>query len=259
MQLDAYQENLEKLVAMRTHDLAAINAQLEAANKELEAFSYSVSHDLRTPLRAIDGYANILLEDYADKLDPEGKRIAGIIRDGAQKMGNLINDILAFSRVGRQELVGTNINMCELVDQALVELKPALEGRSITLDVRPLPPADGDAAMLRCVWINLLDNAIKFTKSRASATIEVGAKLEAAETAYYVKDNGIGFDMKYVSKLFGVFQRLQSQGDYPGTGIGLAIVKRIIVRHQGRVWAQGALNEGACFSFTLPRKDKNHA
>ena len=266
-------EELEQRVIERT-------AQLEAANKELEAFSYSVSHDLRAPLRAIDGFSHMLIEDYADKLDEEGKRLLGIVSSNTHRMGELIDDLLTFSRTGRQELRMSKIEMDTLARTVFEELKAAASERTIQFTIKPLPLAHGDHTMIRQVFVNLLSNAIKFTRPREAAIIEVGSwggnkdnppvpPLEKGgeggfegtppnENIYYVKDNGVGFDIQYANKLFGVFQRLHSETEFEGTGVGLAIVKRIIQRHGGRVWAEGKVNEGATFYFTLPRKGGNY-
>lgn len=237
---------LEQRVLNRT-------AQLEAANKELEAFSFSVSHDLRAPLRAIDGFSNALLEDYGDKLDDEGKHFLQMLSDNAVKMGKLIDSILSFSRLGRREIEGVELDFGGLADDVIAELRESAPGRNIRFAVGPLPPARGDRVMIRQVLVNLLANAVKFTRPRAEAVIELGGASEAEENVYYVKDNGVGFDMDYAEKLFGVFQRLHVQDEFEGSGIGLAIVKRIVERHGGRVWAQGRVGEGATIYFTLPR------
>lgn len=241
-------ETLERRVAERT-------AQLEAVNQNLEAFAYSVSHDLRAPLRAVDGFACMLLEDYQDRLDDEGRRRLHVIRDGTAQMGQMITDILAFSRTGRFELKQTEIDMTALARAVVAELQLTAEGRTVNVAIHDLPPAWGDPAMLRQVLTNLLGNAFKFSSRKAVALIEVGARAEDNEMVYYVRDNGVGFDMRYVDRLFGVFQRLHSTEEFAGTGIGLAIVKRIIERHGGRVWAEGKVNEGATFYFTLPVKE----
>jgi len=227
---------------------------LEAVNKELEAFSYSVSHDLRAPLRAIDGFSKIFLEDYSDKLGDEGKRVLSVIRSNTNKMGELINDLLEFSRLGRKEMRVSDINMDILVRTVFKELKLSILRRKMKFNVRTIPSTFGDRAMIQEVFVNLLSNAIKFTEPKETAIIEVGSKEEKEENIYYVKDNGVGFDMKYVDKLFGVFQRLHAADEFKGTGVGLALVKRIIERHGGRVWAEGKVNEGATFYFTLPKK-----
>jgi PAS domain S-box-containing protein len=230
-------------------------AQLEAANKELEAFSYSVSHDLRAPLRAIDGFSRIILEDYPDKLDDEGKRFLNIIRTNTQKMGQLIDDLLAFSRLGRQEMNLSDIGMAELAKGVFEEIKPAGTERALQFNINSLPIAQGDHSLMKQVFANLLINAIKFTRPKENSVIEVGGSNEGDKNIYYVKDNGVGFDMQYVNKLFGVFQQLHSSEEFEGTGVGLAIVQRIIHRHGGRVWAEGKVGEGATFYFTLPRKE----
>jgi two-component system sensor kinase len=229
-------------------------AQLEASNKELEAFSYSVSHDLRAPLRAIDGFSRVLLEDYIDKLDDEGKRYLNIIGSNTKKMGQLIDDLLLFSRLGRQEIRRSDINMEKLVKTVFEELKLAVPERKLQFTINALIPAQGDQAMIRQVFVNLLSNAVKFTRPKETAVIEVDGRSEGDENIYAIRDNGVGFDMKYVNKLFGVFQRLHSSEEFEGTGVGLAIVQRIIHRHGGRVWGEGKVGEGATFYFSLPAK-----
>ncbi len=227
---------------------------LKAANKELEAFSYSVSHDLRAPLRAIDGFSSAVLEDYSPRLDSEGQRYLNIISDNAKKMGELIDDLLAFSRLGRKEMTKSDIDMSKLAKTVFEELKSTTPDRKLRLKVKDIPPASGDKAMINQVFSNLLSNAIKFTGLKDTAIIEVGSNGEGDQNVYYVKDNGAGFDMKYVDKLFGVFQRLHSAEEFEGTGVGLALVKRIINRHSGKVWAEGEVNKGATFYFTIPQK-----
>jgi two-component system sensor kinase len=258
-ELVVYRQHLEDLVAERTAEILETSKRLEDANKslanvnrELETFAYSVSHDLRTPLRAVDGFSRILLEEYAPKLDTEGQRIVGVVREGTKKMAQMIDDILAFSRAGKKEVASAAIDMEELVRAALKDLQPLLAGRYVKLEIKPLPASHGDAPMIQRVWTNLLDNAIKFTRHQPEGTIEVGAQVGKGEIVYYVKDNGVGFDMQYVGKLFGVFQRLHGQNEFPGTGIGLAIVKRIVARHGGHVWAGGKVNQGATIYFALP-------
>lgn len=239
-------ENLERRVVERT-------AQLEAANKELEAFSYSVSHDLRAPLRAVDGFSRILLEDYADKLDDEGRRVLDVIRSNAQNMGQLIDDLLAFSRLGRKQIEAVTIDMNELARDVYAQVEANSDSQPSDLKIQPLPPTSGDCALLRQVFVNLISNALKYSRKKERAAIEVGSSSENGENIYFVRDNGVGFDMKYAGKLFGVFQRLHSADEFEGTGVGLAIVQRIIHRHGGRVWATGELNKGATFYFALPR------
>jgi PAS domain S-box-containing protein len=246
-------QQLEQRVTERT-------AQLEAANQELEAFSYSVSHDLRTPLRAIDGFSHILADEHADKLDEEGVRLIKVVRDNTKRMGQLIDDMLQFSRTGRLEINYTDIDMMKMAKEVVSELRSATQGNlDEIIKIDPLPPARGDRNMLRQVFMNLINNAIKFSRTCESPKIQLGASIDADGTVYFIKDNGVGFDMKYVNKLFGVFQRLHSVSDFEGTGIGLAIVKRIITRHGGRVWAEGNLDEGATFYFSLPAVNENQA
>ena len=240
-------EELEQRVEKRT-------AQLEAANRELESFSYSVSHDLRAPLRAIDGFSRILLKDYADRLDAEGQRLLDIIRANTQKMGQLIDDLLAFSRLGRREVKAVDLDMGTLVRKVAEELQDTLGDRTVEWDLKPLPATRADRALMHQVWVNLLGNALKFTRPREAAVIEVGCRSAGDEDIYYVKDNGVGFDMQFAHKLFGVFQRLHRYEEFEGTGVGLALVQRIVQRHGGRVWAEGQVNGGACFYFSLPRR-----
>jgi len=240
-------DELEVRVAQRT-------AELQSANKELEAFSYSVSHDLRVPLRAIDGFSKILLEDYPDRLDREGKRVLNVIRDNTERMGELIDDILTLSRLGRKEIKKKDINMEKLTKEVFEELKGLTPERKLRMKINALPSAYGDESLIYEVLLNLFSNAIKFSENQEVSVIEVGGNLQDNESVYYVKDNGVGFDMQYVDKLFRVFQSLHSQEEFKGTGVGLAIVQRIIHRHRGRVWAEGKLNKGATFYFTLPRK-----
>ena len=245
-------------VSRSHHDLEAQVAQrtqaLEGTNAELESFSYSVSHDLRAPLRAIHGFARILLEDHQAKLDPEAQRLLGVIDQNTRRMGQLIDDLLAFSRLGRKELASARVDMTEMAHVVADELRRTEPERNGQLEVEigTLLPAQGDRAVLRQVFSNLLQNAMKFTRAQPNARIEVGSRPDGKETVYFVKDNGAGFDPRYSDKLFGVFQRLHSNEEFEGTGVGLAIVKRIVQRHGGRVWAEGKVNEGATFYFTLP-------
>ena len=225
-------------------------AELEAVNKELSSFSYSVSHDLRTPLRAVDGYARMLEEDYAARLDDEGRRLLAVIRGSAGRMGDLIDDLLSFSRLGRQPLTRQSVDSAALVREVVDELR---EGHRAKIDIASLEQAQGDRALLKQVWVNLVGNALKYSSTRDAPRVEIGSQVEGEENIYWVRDNGAGFDMRYVAKLFGVFQRLHSNEEFAGTGVGLAIVQRVVARHGGRVWAEGKPGEGACFFFSLPR------
>lgn len=283
-ELEKYRAHLEELVAERTSELRTMNEQLqqeiaerkrveeeinklnedlrrraidmEAANKELEAFSYSVSHDLRAPLIGIHGLSRRLADKYAHQFDPKGEQILSIIQRDSQKMLQLIDDLLALSRFKHQEINPLNIDMVNLARIVYDELKMIFsdipEG-IIELKLEPLPSAYGDPAMIRQVFFNLLANAIKFSRAKETAVIEIGCKAGEDQHTYYVKDNGVGFDMHHADKLFGVFQRLHDGDQFEGTGIGLAIVQRIIHRQGGKVWGEGETGKGATFYFTLPR------
>jgi light-regulated signal transduction histidine kinase (bacteriophytochrome) len=234
-------------------DLQARTAELHATNKELEAFAYSISHDLRAPLRHTAGYTELLAKTAASSLDAKGRRYLTLILDAAKRMGNLIDDLLSFSRISRAETRMVSVSLDHLVKEVLSEMRTETEGRAIAWSVRPLPDVWGDRSMLRVVMVNLLSNAVKFTRTRPQAEIEIGcADDRAGETLIFVKDNGVGFDMKYADKLFGVFQRLHPTEAFEGTGIGLATVQRVIHRHGGRVWADGREDGGATFYFSLP-------
>lgn len=250
-EMNARMEQMEAEIFQSSQKVQAANKQLEAANKELESFSYSVSHDLRAPLRAMDGFSRAVLEDYGSQLPADGQRYLQIIRTSAQRMGNLIDDLLSFSRLSRATMCKRTINVRQLVQDSLEDLNSQREGREIQLNIADLPACEGDPALLKQVWINLLSNAFKYTQKRASAVIEVGCKTDGRTYIYFVRDNGTGFDMRYAHKLFGVFQRLHRAEDYDGTGVGLAIVQRIIHRHGGRVWAEAVVDQGATFYFTL--------
>lgn len=227
-------------------------ALLESVNKELEAFTYSVSHDLRAPLRAISGFSQAVIEDCAPRLDDEGRRYLGLIQENAHRMGRLIDDLLTFSRLGRQQMTKSEIDMSALAKSVFEELAAREPGRKFNFLLHPVPPAFGDGPMIRQVLVNLFSNAVKFTRTRAEASIEFGYRPELDCGAYYVRDNGVGFDMKYSNKLFGVFQRLHSVAEFEGTGVGLALVFRIITRHGGKAWAEGIVDRGATVYFTLP-------
>jgi light-regulated signal transduction histidine kinase (bacteriophytochrome) len=238
-------ESLEKRVRERT-------AQLEASNKELEAFSYSISHDLRAPLRAINGFTRILLEDHGPGLDRDGKKICYTVMDNVRKMGQLIDELLAFSRLGRRDIKLSDINMSQLVTSVYKEIATPEERKKLDFKVEKLSRALGDAGMIRQVWVNLISNAIKFTGPVKNPRIRVYCRESQDHCIYSIEDNGVGFDMKYASKIFDVFQRLHSAKDFDGTGVGLAIVQRIIHKHGGSVEARGETGNGACFYFSLP-------
>jgi signal transduction histidine kinase len=233
-------------------ETAAALETAESVNLELESFSYSVSHDLRAPLRAIDGFSQALLEDNGEHLDDEGKRHLARVRAASTRMGHLIDDLLALSRVTRAQLGESRVDLGELAKASFDELRDAAAGRTIELVIAPDLAATGDARLLRIVFDNLLGNAVKFTAKRDVAHIEVGATSDKGERVYFVRDDGVGFDPKYASKLFGAFQRLHDPNEFAGTGIGLATVQRIVRRHGGRVWATSEPGKGATFSFTLP-------
>lgn len=242
----------EQTIQQLNEQLQAHTIRLEAANKELEAFTYTVSHDLRTPLRGIDGYTRILMDDYSDKLDEEGIQIGETIRGSVLRMSELIDGLLTFSRLGRVDLKKGSVNMKEIASKVFNDLVATKAGKNIHFILDDIPNVSGDETLLHQVWVNLLSNAIKFSSQRDDPCIEVHGTREAGEIIYQVKDNGAGFDMKYIDKLFGVFQRLHSSDEFEGTGVGLAIVQRIIHRHGGRVWAEAEPDKGAVFYFSLP-------
>ncbi|MCM3877266.1 MAG: ATP-binding protein, partial [Thermoanaerobaculia bacterium] len=242
--LRALAGELESRVETRT-------AELKEANDELEAFSYSVSHDLRAPLRAVDGFSRILLEEHSKQLDGEGRRLLDVVRTNTRQMGQLIDDLLSFSRIGRHGIARTAVDMKALAHAAFKDLPGVNE--SVSFSVGPLPHADADSSLMRQVWTNLISNALKFTRPKAERVIEIAGRTEPGRVVYSMKDNGVGFDMAYKHKLFGVFQRLHSSLEFEGTGVGLALVQRIVHRHGGEVWADGKVGEGATFSFSLPR------
>lgn len=239
----AHAAELDSKVRSRT-------AELEAVNKELESFSYSVSHDLRSPLRAIDGYSRMLEEDYGGKLDAEAQRLIGVVRGNARRMGQLIDDLLAFSRLGRQPTSRSRVDMTRMASEVIEELRGA---STAEIKLGALPEAHADPALVRQVWVNLVGNAVKYSGKVSQPRIEISARDDGAQVVYCVRDNGAGFDMRYAGKLFGVFQRLHRSEEFEGTGVGLAIVKRVVTRHGGRVWAESAPGNGAAFFFTLPR------
>lgn len=231
------------------------SAELEAVNRELEAFSYSVSHDLRAPLRAINGYCRMIEEDVGDRLGESGGRLFGVVRESSRKMEHLIDDLLAFSRTGRQPIRAREIDMGSLAGEAWKEVRAGWPDRQPDFTLRPLPRSWGDPALLKQVWLNLLSNSMKYSGKRDKPVIEVSAEDQGSTVTYRVRDNGAGFDMRYVEKLFGVFQRLHPESEFSGTGVGLAIVQRVVARHNGRVWAEGKVDEGATFHFSLPKAE----
>jgi PAS domain S-box-containing protein len=243
----------EDKIKTLNQDLKHRAIELEAAYKELETFSYSVSHDLRTPLVVIGGFSRVLLEKYSNHLDAKGQRFLSIIHSKADKMLQLIDDLLTFSRSEHQKMKPSDIDMGELAKAAFEELKSILPEQTLRLDIKTLPPAHGDQSMIRQVFVNLLSNAIKFTRPKGTGVIQIGCMVKENQNIYCVKDNGVGFDMRYAGELFGVFQRHHAVNEFEGTGVGLAIVQRIIHRHGGQVWAEGEVNKGAAFYFTLPR------
>ena len=242
------QKIADEQIAQLNADLKSNISQLEYTNKELESFSYSVSHDLRSPLRAISGYAQMLVEDYGEKVDEEGKKLITTVQKNVRKMAALIDDLLEFSKLGKKELNKTDVDMPEMVNTIIAEMKNS----SAQFTIYPLLHAHADSGLVNQVWVNLISNAIKYSGKKERPCIEIGSSKKNDELIFYVKDNGAGFDMEFTDRLFGVFQRLHKADQFEGTGIGLAIVKRVISRHGGRVWAEGKVNEGATFYFSLP-------
>lgn len=248
-------EKIKKLNDELEHKVVTRTADLEAINKELDAFTYTVSHDLRIPLRAVNGYAEILNEDYGTNLDAEGKRIIQSIRYNTSRMGMLIDDLLSFSKLGKKEIKNYKIDMNELTQGVLNEIN-SLIAHNAVIKVGKLHNVTGDYSLMHQVMFNLISNAVKYSSKNANPWVEIESEEKDTEIVFSIKDNGVGFDMRYVDKLYGVFQRLHSQEEFDGTGVGLAIVNRIINKHKGRVWAEGKLNEGATFCFSLTKNSK---
>ena len=251
-------ENLRQAQGELEHRVELRTSELAESNRELEAFTYSVSHDLRAPLRHINAYAQMLEEEHGGALTPEGKKYLARIRLGAKNMGMLVDDLLNLARVGRQELTLQSADLNEILENVMAELKQELSGREVVWEIEDLGSAMCDPGLIRQVFTNLLSNAIKYSRQRSPAKIQVGRKNEKALTIYFVRDNGVGFNMKYASKLFGVFQRLHRAEDFEGTGVGLATVERIIRKHGGRIWADAELDKGATFYFTLHERNPEH-
>jgi len=245
MEIMKLNSELEDRIRSRT-------AQLEIVNLELEAFSHSVSHDLRAPLRHINGFAEILKEEFYSQLPEKARTYLDTISDAAKKMNRLIDDLLNLSRTNRTQLKRSTLKMNQVLDDALSEVRPLLENRNVDFKISSLPEVSGDYNLLRMVWINLLDNAIKYTRNKREAIIQIDYKIEKKEFIFCISDNGVGFDMQYADKLFGVFQRLHAVDEFEGNGIGLSNVRRIISRHGGRTWAEAEVDKGAAFYFSLP-------
>jgi light-regulated signal transduction histidine kinase (bacteriophytochrome) len=239
---------LEQRVAERT-------AQLEAANRELEAFSYSVSHDLRAPLRHIDGFSRILEDEHGHALEPSGRRLLTVIRDGARNMERMIEDLLRLARIDRQEVVRKSTDLNVVVHDVVHQLQGEIEGRTVEWQIDTLPVVACDPGLIRLAFMNLLSNAVKYTRKRERALIRIGHQIKEGGSVIVIADNGAGFDQRYSSKLFGVFQRLHRSEEFEGTGVGLATVQRIVTKHGGRVWAEGAVDKGATFFFSLANTD----
>jgi PAS domain S-box-containing protein len=250
----------EREISTLNDELGKRTAELESINKELEAFAYSISHDLRAPLRHMAGFTELLRKNTASLLNEKSQRYVTMILESAQRMGNLIDDLLAFSRIGRAETHKAPVSLEQLVEEALTEVRQETEGRKIVWRVGTLPAWYGDRSMLRLALVNLISNAVKFTRTRAQAEIEIGCMDQKQnQVVVFVRDNGVGFDMKYLNKLFGVFQRLHPPEAFEGTGIGLATVQRIVHRHGGRVWAEGLVNHGATFYFSLAKSQESNS
>ncbi len=247
-------ENVElaRAVAERTQQLEFANRQLESANKELEAFSYSVSHDLRAPLRAVQGFCQIYMDDFKASIPQDGLPLLEHVLQGSQRMAQLIEDLLEFSRLGRQPILRQIVPLDRIATRLVVDMRAKEPQREVEVKQGKLGECEGDPSLIEQVLVNLISNAFKFTRKREDALVEIGCMEEGAERVYFVRDNGAGFDKRYADKLFGVFQRLHTTAQFEGTGVGLSIVKRIVERHGGRIWAESELEKGAAFFFTLP-------
>ena len=250
----SFRRRTEDRVKALNVELASRNTMLEASNRELEGFSYSISHDLRSPLRAMDGYATLLETRYGGVLDAEAKRLLGVIHDNTRRMATLIDDLLAFSRLGRKALEPESLDMTAFATQCVADVLQVSTARPRVV-VAPLPACWGDRTLVRQIWMNLVGNAVKYSSLNPAARIEIQGQVREAECIYSVRDNGVGFDMQYYHKLFGVFQRLHGVEEFPGTGVGLAIVMRIVTKHGGRIWAEAVLGQGATFFFSMPRTE----
>jgi signal transduction histidine kinase len=257
-QLDGARRRSDEQIRRLNATLNSRVIALEAANREFQGLSYSMSHVLRAPLRAIHGYAQIVLDELGEKLDAEGRRLLGVVQSSTEEMSELLDGILAFLRLGWQPMTIVPVDMHQSVSAAIEQLNSKTAGRNVRFDVGELPDAQADASLVQRIWLNLLDNAVKFTAGKDAARIEVGAQSDGDRTVYFVKDNGAGFDMQYVANLFGVFRRLHAATQFPGTGIGLAIVNRIVARHGGRVWAEARPDAGATFYFSLALVEKTN-
>jgi light-regulated signal transduction histidine kinase (bacteriophytochrome) len=252
-QLNSAMVNLLEDLRISNEGLESKTDELKVVNEELESFSYSVSHDLRAPLRAITGFSQMMAEDHGHAIDADGHRLLGVIQDSATNMSRLIDDLLAFSRLGRKDINSVDLDLVEVAREVFDMLQAGGANPSARLNVGTLPGAKGDRTLIREVFVNFLTNAIKYARSETETVIEITGKTNGEENIYSIKDNGIGFDMKYKDKIFGVFQRLHSSDEFEGTGVGLALVQRIVHRHGGRVWGEGKVDEGTTFYFSLPR------
>jgi two-component system sensor histidine kinase/response regulator len=247
----------EYMLKRLNDDLERKNEELSIVNKELEAFTYSVSHDLRAPLRVINGYSQIILKEHAEVVDEEVKRLLHIVGSNVKKMGDLIDNLLSFSKIGKREVNSDIVNMDLLVRSCIEEMKVTYEGKKVKWIVGTLDPCYGDSQLLNQVMINFLSNAVKYSSKKEQPEVEITSSIKGEEVIYSIKDNGVGFDMKYYKKLFGVFQRLHRSNEFEGTGVGLAIIQRIVMKHHGRVWAESSLDNGAKFFFSVPTPTAN--